>query len=751
MQRFIIITCLLVAVLSSHAQTIVLQSGEEYRIECVGRGKGGVAVGERFGSNTPLLYVDSPEDIHETYWLITKVDEWADGTPVYTIQHAITKAYVSYDGVYMDGRRYVSFTQSDEGGASHWYFQNVGGAWTITNYEQTSHHWHVRNTNVVGTYVENSAGVNSQFRLYNTAGQRVTHIVPPVLTLADYMQDIRFEGKRAIAAEGSTDFLLPINADYQNARYVPTRILYKDKRGTLSIMSTMVRDGDTYQFEVPDFCEQYPVSFTTNEGKELTGTLSLTFLPIVEITGDGFNGTKDMPGTICVNDGNSAKEDSVYCMRTHWRGNTSLRYPKKNFAIKLTDASGEKHDAKFLGLRKDNNWILDAMYIDPARMRNRVSTDIWNDYHTAPYYGEQEPKARTGTRGGFVEVFVNGKYEGLYCLTEKMDRKQLKLKKLSEDEQDATPGLQHGILYKAVEWDYTTYFGYEGGAFTGVLPSEPLPDNPAWRGSWEIKYPDYGDGDAIDWSPLYDHIAFMCTCSDKEFCEQVAERFDLPVLRDYYLLQELCMAFDNSAKNMLWFIYDAAESHRLSLAPWDLDGTWGRVWDGSTKDSDPGRTLRSFYMPLVSRNKIYSHLFRLDAEAWNEALAERYAELRYAGIIDAENIYERFASYAESFRASRAGKREIARWDGVDGRHINWNDEMDYIRNWIAAHITTMDTLYGYDPSSYVPVGNHPLQAGNTSATSPISYTLTGQRLLHPHRSQRGVYISGGRKIIIAR
>lgn len=83
---------------------------------------------------------------------------------------------------------------------------------------------------------------------------------------------------------------------------------------------------------------------------------------------------------------------------------------------------------KLLGLRDDGDWILDAMYIDHARMRNRLSTDLWIDMNKVPYLSK-EPRAINGTRGYFVEVFLNNSYLGLYCLTERIDRKQLQLSK----------------------------------------------------------------------------------------------------------------------------------------------------------------------------------------------------------------------------------------------------------------------------------------------------------------------------------
>lgn len=111
------------------------------------------------------------------------------------------------------------------------------------------------------------------------------------------------------------------------------------------------------------------------------------------------------------------------------RGASASTYPKKAYSVELQDESGEETDASLLNLREDGDWILDAMYIDHARMRNRLCTDIWNSFNSVPHK-EKEPEAINGTRGYFVEVILNQKYNGLYCFTEKVDRKQLKLKKI---------------------------------------------------------------------------------------------------------------------------------------------------------------------------------------------------------------------------------------------------------------------------------------------------------------------------------
>lgn len=53
-------------------------------------------------------------------------------------------------------------------------------------------------------------------------------------------------------------------------------------------------------------------------------------------------------------------------IKAKWRGGStnSEGKHKRNYKIKTIDAQGKSKDYSFLGLRKDNNWILDAGQVD---------------------------------------------------------------------------------------------------------------------------------------------------------------------------------------------------------------------------------------------------------------------------------------------------------------------------------------------------------------------------------------------------
>ena len=157
---------------------------------------------------------------------------------------------------------------------------------------------------------------------------------------------------------------------------------------------------------------------------------------------------------MCSSDLKNAGHNQLLLANLKRRGNYAAKQAKKSFSIRLKDNNGsDKLDRRYFGLRNDNNWILDAMAIDKSRMRNRVSTDIWNEFATKPYWSVLEPNMRNGTRGQYVEVFINNSYNGLYCMTERIDRKQLNLKKYTPAS-NGSPAVQRGALYKADSWTH---------------------------------------------------------------------------------------------------------------------------------------------------------------------------------------------------------------------------------------------------------------------------------------------------------
>ena len=358
------------------------------------------------------------------------------------------------------------------------------------------------------------------------------------------------------------------------------------------------------------------------------------------------------------------------------------------------------------------------MAIDRACMRNRVSTDLWNDFAAYPWYRRNgtEKKARTGTRGRFVEVFLNGKYHGLYCMTEKIDRKQLKLKKYVA-ETDSTAAEIHGVLYKSSQWcdEVHMTIGTTPRAYDNNKRSE------TWA-SWEVKYPDWEE-EKIDWGPLWNAINFITTSEEEYFNDNFSAYFDQPMVRDYYLLVELIRGNDNAGKNMYLFGYDILGTKYkkcLGIAVWDMDSSWGRNWNAADLYYTYDQPLSAFY----SNFGLFVRLERSTYWSWKQLAAQRYAELRPT-FFQPEALIKRFTDYRDLFLESGVTEREKQRWPSY---HPDIAGDVTDIATWIERRIEFLDTQYGYVP----PVAG--VDAAPTDKPAVLAEGGQGEILIHATR-----------------
>ena len=220
------------------------------------------------------------------------------------------------------------------------------------------------------------------------------------------------------------------------------------------------------------------LGWSQNFHKMVAGMNELS-LPLINVEVDINSVSNEyfVPGHITIAEyKDSTVETNSYNCQLRYRGMLALTLPKKAFSVKLVDERGEKLDANLLGLRTDNSWILDAMGFDKLRMRNRVCFDIWNEYNHTVWNTNFDN--RNGTVGTMVEVFINSRYHGIYCLSDKINRQLLNLKKAKE-ENDGSVTVK-GLLYKG-----------NGNSTSNTLLDyyEDSVDSVEWN-QFELQYPD---------------------------------------------------------------------------------------------------------------------------------------------------------------------------------------------------------------------------------------------------------------------
>lgn len=604
---------------------------------------------------------------------------------------------------------------------------------------------------------------------------------------AEAFDSLRINDKQLVYDGKGNAYFATLPEGMRNGGDYTAKVTYKLKATNAEGYTLKVNgqepDADGYvTFDNVDCETLYPIELTNaSENVDLSAKIRFTFLPIVELNCSSVNSKAYTTGSLRVTDPASLGYDSLMIAAFKYRGASSSNYPKRSYAIKLRDENGNSVDRKLLGYRSDNNWILDAMYIDLACMRNRVATDLWNAFECKPYYADREKKVRTGTRGKFVEVILNGQWWGLYCMTEKMDRKQLKLKKFVPASLSTTGENEvHGVLYKSNQWTYEVFMGHESNDDNDnkqvIYPHKKVSDykNILGKETWceyEFKYPDYED-EAVEWRPLHD-AANMVATSFILNIDSVKSRFDYPMLRDYYLFIDLLLATDNHGKNLFWYAYDTQgpEGDKLSLAPWDLDGTFGQDWDGvitNTKDVT---------LDFDTYIKNYEHgqfaIFDLikSRSEWQQDLKDRYAELRMKGVISGDSIANRFANYASLFEASLADQREQNMWSkAYHSRHKDIQGGATYAESWIRRRVNWLDQKYGFDAAVtaineakaeayFAALGGVGCISVNAGKAQPVRiYNIAGQLVRNAQVGSgvttingipAGIYVVNGTKVMV--
>lgn len=371
---------------------------------------------------------------------------------------------------------------------------------------------------------------------------------------------------------------------------------------------------------------------------------------------------------ILIDSGDTLSFEMVY----RRRGATSLKYDKPSYAIKLVDSLGNKVDTSLLAMRKDNYWILDAMAVDKARLRNRAAMDLWAEIAPPLWYKDKEPKAVNGYAGKMVDVWNGDQHMGLYCLMERIDRKQLKLKKY-----DANKGGIRGVLYKTFSWSCTRFAPYT---------TPPNATANIWEG-WELEYPDVEEEMPITWQPLMNLYNFIVDSDSTLFADSIAHYVDVPTFINYNLLLQILSAGDNTGKNNYWSFYDIQTSPKATISLWDIDHAWGRRYNSSeeitTKDIGSTNELQK---KLV---QYYPHYI--------DSIEHRYASLR-SSIFTISHLDDLLDKYFEMYQQTGMDTIEENLWSGHNNIELDIQSERSYIHNWLVDRIAFLDNNYHYTP-----------------------------------------------------
>lgn len=376
-------------------------------------------------------------------------------------------------------------------------------------------------------------------------------------------------------------------------------------------------------------------------------------LPIVRFTGDITGMTKENEKMLDIEFENEYGE-IVFRKKalTTWQGDSSLNYPKKNWAIDLLEEDEDtEYKCQFRDWPEQDSYHLKANYIDSTHARNIVNANIAKDMYKNPL-----PSGARGVIDGFpIIMYVNGEKKGIYTWNLK----------------------QHRDVYGLSKKD-SNHMMYRGtGGHTGPLSFKQLSvDNTDTAYfDWEDRHPKKMTEE--NRNKLNRLIQWVMMCDDNKFITEIDQYMDKEYLIDYWLFSYVAGIIDNLGKNLNIVTFDGNIWYPTF---YDLDSTWGLdVYLNKTKSPE-------IKCPDNYCQGNNSYLWERVRHAFKYEIKERYSELRET-IFDAESLKQRFRDFIN----------KIPQEEYDDDFKINptiFKDaELDFIENWIDERLAYVDSI----------------------------------------------------------
>jgi spore coat protein H len=418
----------------------------------------------------------------------------------------------------------------------------------------------------------------------------------------------------------------------------------------LTFRGETLKNNKVNNFGKIEIGKAYPVKIE-NKGTKQQFELVFTNLPVVQIIAD--SEIYDEPKTLAKIQITVAESASVFSSFAgiERRGKFSKYFDKRSmgFALWKNMNSTSEYSSPLLGFRSNSDWILNSGIVDPSRIRNLVSFEIWNNLRSRED-GEELNHIKINSKP--VEVFLNNKLQGLYIFSERVNRVFLNAG-------------NEAVLYKAIDW--------ADGATRFERFNPESSNNRFWNG-WEQEIP---DPDAtLNWKPMENLYELTVNGTEEEFRNNIASHIDVENFIDYYLLLNLTSAGDNTGKNM--FFYKENNSAPIQIIPWDLDGAWGINYDGT----------RAGYQSVLT-NHLFDRLIETNAGNFRKKLKNRWFFLRENSFSE-EQLKQLFAHYFSEIQKSGIILHENRIWN----ENIDLENERSYIENWMKNRLIYLDEYF---------------------------------------------------------
>ncbi len=450
-------------------------------------------------------------------------------------------------------------------------------------------------------------------------------------------------------------FTVSFSCDESRGQIVGTATQEIDEGGYS--LPVMARPADGYVFLCWSNGSTSPVvSLTPDKNEHLTAyfTFAGSGLSVIAIdTSTGVDVTSKenyINCTITAYDSMGAYHVAEQSAQIRGRGNSTWTqgFPKKPYKIKLD----VKRD--IFGFGKARDWVLLADYIDKTLLRNNMA------YTVAGMLSELEasPDCRS------VEVYLNGKYHGVYLLCE-----QVEVNKHRVEIDDSVAYLDTGYLIEFDGWSYQT-------PETEII----VPDQFTSNRGYSIKFPSDEGLTEEHKAFIRDYLVRCMSAIRGTDYDAVCELIDVKSFAQAYIVFEAFKCADTDYSS-LFFYKDSGG--KLECGPvWDFDMGLGNVEHKGNGIFENPKTLwtkdKCPWFNALLKHEEFKALVGEELHANEQLIRDTVAEIvKYATDHSAsyEKNFERWQTLGQDTWTSPPYITAITTWEGQLDFAINYFEE----------------------------------------------------------------------------
>ncbi len=369
------------------------------------------------------------------------------------------------------------------------------------------------------------------------------------------------------------------------------------------------------------------------------------------------------------------------------RGQSSQMYPKKSYSFELKDSIGNDLSLPLLGMPKEEDWILHAHYTDKTMLRNALT------FYLGSQMGAWQPRFR------YCVVYLNGQYNGIYLLMEKIKRDQnrLDLSRLNNTDIQGTE-LTGGYIVKV---DKT--WGLSPTEYFTSFPQIFYPNSRTYNFTYV-----YPEADSIVWEQreyIKNYITeFQNVLNGSNFKDPYSgyrKYIDVSSFVDFQIIQEFTNNVDGYRYSTFFHKQKDTRGGKLFAGPlWDFDLCYGNVDYSDYNLSTSGWLYSHYGITEVYPMHWWARL--MEDPDYARTFILRWQELRQT-CFSTEKIMH-FIDSIITYLGTEIN-RNYERWP-ILGKYVwpnyfvgnTYEEEVNFLKNWINDRLAWMDIAT--DPNS---------------------------------------------------